>query len=97
MANLYVLRIAGDADDIAARVAGVSEEAWAIIADHGFVGETLGRTPDGVVVAEVWESDQGFRDALAHPVVAAEFERVQMPPVELEGPYEIVRDFHPGR
>jgi hypothetical protein len=97
MSVLYVLRIAGDANEIAAKVADVSEEAWAIIREHGFVGETLGRTADGVIVSEVWETDQGYRDALAHPTVAAEFARVALPPVEVEGPYEVVRDFNPGR
>jgi hypothetical protein len=97
VANLYILRIAGDADEIAAKVNDVGDAAWEIINASGFVGETLGRTETGVVVAEVWESDEGFQQAMAHPVVAAEFARVQLPPVQLEGPYPVVRDYWPGR
>ena len=76
MAVLYILQLRGDADDIAARVAAVDDDAWRILHEHGFVGETLGRTDDGIIIAEVWESPEGHDDGLAHPVVAAEFEEV---------------------
>jgi len=97
VALLYILRLCGDADEVAARVAAVSDEAWRVMQEHGFVGETLGRMDDGIVIAEVWESADGHRAGLGHPVVVAEFERVEMPPVEIEGPYDVVRDFQPGR
>jgi len=97
MTVLYILRLDGDADEIAAKVADVSDEAWSILADHGFVGETLGRTDEGVVIAEVWKSPDGYRDGIAHPVVQSEFARVAMPQVHVQGPYEVVRDFQPGR
>jgi hypothetical protein len=94
---LYTLSIAGDPDDIVSKVERLSDEAWGIVADHGFIGETIGRTQDGVVIAEVWESHAGFQTGMSHPTVAAEFARLALPEPRVDGPFEVLRDFHPGR
>lgn len=97
MSVLYTLRIAGDPDEILTKVSSLSEEAWDIVKEHGFVGETIGRTDEGILIAEVWESHEGFQAGMGDPVVVAEFERLGIGPPEIEGPYPVIRDYQPGR
>jgi hypothetical protein len=97
VAVLYTLKLRGDPREILEKVSSVSDEVWEIVTGHGFVGETVGRTDDGVVIAEVWETHEGFQAGMSHPEVAAEFQRLAMPAPEVSGPFPVIRDYQPGR
>jgi hypothetical protein len=84
------MRFAGDPDELWARVRDHVEPVTSRLAPgHGGILNVVARTDDGVLVINVWESEDGRRAMSAEPEVqeAVRSSGVPMPQVEA---YEVL-------
>jgi hypothetical protein len=90
MAVLSMMRMSGDPDDLAAKlrehVAPVVRE---VAPSHGGLGSITARTDDGIMIVNLWETEEGRHSMAEDPRVREALQAGGFPPPSFEG-YEVV-------
>jgi hypothetical protein len=86
MPVVSMMRFTGDSDELAARVREhVKPVSERLAPRHGGLGTIVARTPNGIVVINLWESEDG-RDAMsAEPEIQQAVAAAQLPRPDVEG------------
>jgi hypothetical protein len=85
MAVLSLMRFAGDPNELFARVRDHVEPVTSRLApEHGRIANVVARTDDGIVVVNLWASEEGRAAMAAEPEVQAAIGSAGLPPPELE-------------
>ena len=96
MAVLVVIRMTGDPDQL---VPLLNEHLSPIMDEiaprQGALWHSLAKTPDGVIVVDVWESADGLQNVLSQPEMQQAIERSGLPEPQIDV-YELV-DHRPVR
>jgi hypothetical protein len=61
--------LTGDPDDLVAAIDSLTPEFWSAHRSRGLVSVVVARTDGGVLMSEVWESAERFKDRLDDPVI----------------------------
>lgn len=70
MAVLVVARFAGDADRLVGLIHQHVEPVMLEVAPaHGARWHTLSKTPEGLLVVDVWDAPDGLQRAMAEPAI----------------------------
>jgi hypothetical protein len=96
MAVVSMMRFAGDADDLARRMKDVAEVIRPLAERHGALAHILARTNDGLLVVNLWETEEGRHTMAAEPEVRAALERGGFPEPAFEG-FEVIELFTTDR
>jgi hypothetical protein len=90
MAVVSMMRMSGDPDELAAKlrdhVAPVGRE---LAPKHGGLGTIVARTDDGVLVVNLWETEEGRHAMAQEPRVLEALQAGGFPPPAFEG-YEVI-------
>lgn len=90
MQMLSIARFRGDADELLRRKRERLDPALVPIArDHGRRWQVVVQTEDGLMLVNLWESDERRRGLSTNPDRVRAFEGSGMPPEEIEA-YEVV-------
>jgi hypothetical protein len=90
MAVVSMMRMSGDPDELATKlrdhVAPVGRE---LAPKHGGLGSIVARTDDGIMVVNLWETDEGRHAMAEEPQVREALQAAGFPPPAFEG-YEVI-------
>jgi hypothetical protein len=90
MAVVSMMRMSGDADELATKlrehVAPIGRE---LAPKHGGLGTIVARTGDGILVVNLWESEEGRQAMAEEPRVLEALQAGGFPPPGFEG-YEVI-------
>ncbi len=83
MAVLALMNITGDPDDLLKAFDDVAT-ATQDLPRTGLVWQAVSRTPSGMTVADVWESERAMGEHAAQPAFQDALERIGMPKPEID-------------
>jgi hypothetical protein len=90
MAVVSMMRIPGDADELAAKlrehVAPVGRE---LAPKHGGLGTIVAKTDDGLMIINLWQSEEGRHAMAEEPKIREALQAANFPPPGFEG-YEVL-------
>lgn len=90
MAVVSMMRIQGNADELAAKlrehVAPVGRE---LAPKHGGLGTIVAKTNDGLMIINLWKSEDGRHAMAGEPKVQEALQAADFPPPAFEG-YEVL-------
>jgi hypothetical protein len=90
MAVVSMMRIAGDADELAAKMREMREWMVPLAESHGALANIVARDRGGgLLVVNVWETEEGRHAMAQEPEVRAALEGAGIGPPAFEG-YEII-------
>ena len=90
MAVVSMMRMQGDPDDLLERLQKhVVPVGQRLAPGHGGLANVVARTDDGVLVVNLWETDEGRHAMAEEPDVRAALQAAGLGPPAFEG-YEIV-------
>jgi hypothetical protein len=97
MAVLSTMRFAGDPDELFARVRDHVEPVTSRLApEHGALANLVVRTGDGILVLNLWETQEGRAAMAAEPEVQAAVGSAGLPRPELEAFEVLALRVEPG-
>ena len=86
MAVVSMMKMSGDTDDLAAKlrehVAPLGRE---LAPGHGGLGTIVARTADGIMVINLWETEEGRQAMAEEPQVLEALSAAGFPPPSFEG------------
>jgi hypothetical protein len=90
MAVVSMMRIPGDADDLASRFREhLAEVGERHAPKHGGLGSIIARTDDGLLVINLWETEQGRHAMADEPEIQEALKQAGFPPPAFEG-FEVI-------
>lgn len=90
MEVVSMMRISGDPDELAAKVAEHIEPVGRRLApQHGGLGTILAKTSDGILAINLWKNAEGRHTMAQEPEVQAAVQAAGLPEPHFEG-YEVV-------
>jgi hypothetical protein len=90
MAVVSMMRFQGDADDLLRRVQEhVEPTSVRLSPKHGRLANIVARTGDGVLVINLWETEEGRHAMAAEPEIQDAVSAAGLPPPNFEG-FEVV-------
>ncbi len=90
MAVVSMMRMAGDPDELAAKLREHVEPVGRELAPkHGGLGTIVARTDDGIMVINLWENEEGRHSMAQEPRVLEALQAGGFPPPAFEG-YEVI-------
>jgi hypothetical protein len=98
LAYLTITRIYGDPDELMKSYRRTSQVMDRVGHDHGLILHAGGRTPDGLLLVNVWPSKDGSEAAAADARRLAALEQAAIAPDQLRKEhYELERCYLPAR
>ena len=90
MAVLSMMSIQGDADELVARMRETIEPVAARKApEYGGISSTVVRTDDGIMIVNLWETEEGRHRMADDPEVQEALRQAGMPPPSFKA-YEVL-------
>ena len=90
MAVVSMMRMSGDPDELAAKLAEhVRPVAMELAPNHGGLGTITARTDDGILVINLWETEEGRQAMAQEPAVLEALQAAGFPPPSFEG-HEVI-------
>jgi hypothetical protein len=90
MAVVSMMRMSGDSDELAAKLREHLEPVGRELAPkHGGLGTIIARTGDGILVVNLWETEEGRHAMAEEPQVLAALQAGGFPPPAFEG-FEVI-------
>jgi hypothetical protein len=90
MAVVSMMRMSGDADELAAKLREhVDPVARELAPKHGGLGNVVARTGDGLLIVNLWETEEGRHAMAEEPRVREALQAAGFPPPSFEG-YEVI-------
>jgi hypothetical protein len=86
MAVVSMMRMSGDPDELSAKVREHMRPVGRELAPkHGGLGNIVARTDDGIIVINLWESEEGRHAMAEEPKVQEALQAGGFPPPAFEG------------
>jgi hypothetical protein len=90
MAVVSMMRFTGDPDELFATVTErVDPVTSRLSPKHGRIGNIVARTDDGILVVNIWESEEGRQAMAEEPEVQDAVRSAGLPPPQFDG-YEVL-------
>jgi hypothetical protein len=90
MAVVSMMKMSGEADDLAAKLKEHVEPVGRELGpQHGGLGTIVARTGDGIMVINLWETEEGRHAMAAEPRIQEAVQAAGVPPPAFEG-YEVI-------
>jgi len=89
MAVVSMMRMSGDADELAQKLQGVADVGRRLAPKHGGLGTISARTDDGILVINLWQSEEGRHAMAEEPDVLEALQSAGLPMPNFEG-YEVI-------
>ena len=90
MAVVSMMKFSGDSDELAAKLREhVRPVGMELAPKHGGLGTIIARTDDGVMVINLWETEEGRHAMAEEPAVKEALQAGGFPPPAFEG-YDVV-------
>ena len=90
MAVVSMMKFSGDSDELAAKLLEhVRPVGMELAPKHGGLGTIIARTDDGVMVINLWETEEGRHAMAEEPAVKEALQAGGFPPPAFEG-YDVV-------
>ena len=90
MAVVSMMKMSGDPDELAAKLAEhVSPIAMELAPKHGGLGTITARTDDGILVINLWKTDEGRQAMAEEPAILEALRAAELPPPGFQG-YEVL-------
>ena len=90
MAVVSMMRISGNPDELAAKAREhLRPVGMELAPKHGGLGNIVARTDDGILVVNIWESEEGRHAMAEEPRVQEAIRAAGFPPPAFEG-YEVI-------
>jgi hypothetical protein len=97
MAVVSMMRFTGDPDELFAIVTErVDPVTNRLSPKHGRIGNIVARTGDGILVINIWETEEGRQAMAEEPEVQDAVRSAGLPPPQFDG-YEVLALGLPGR
>jgi hypothetical protein len=89
MAVVSMMRMSGDPDELAQKMQGVGEVGRELAPKHGGLGTIAAKTDDGILVINLWKTDEGRHAMAEEPAVLEALQSAGLPMPAFEG-YEVL-------
>jgi hypothetical protein len=89
MAVVSMMRISGDADELAGKLQGIDAVARELAPKHGGLGNIVARTNDGIIVINLWQHEAGRHSMAEEPQIQEAVQAAGLPAPAFEG-YEVI-------
>jgi hypothetical protein len=90
MAVVSMMKMSGNTDELAAKLTEhIKPLGMELAPKHGGLGTIMARTSDGIMVINLWETEEGRQAMAQEPAVLAALQSAGFPPPSFEG-YEVL-------
>jgi hypothetical protein len=90
MAVVSMMRIPGNADELAGKVGELDAIGAKLARKHGALASVVAKTDDGILVVNLWEHEEGRHAMAEEPEVREAVQRAGFPEPAFEG-FEVIR------
>jgi hypothetical protein len=96
MTVVSMMRMSGDADELATKLRDhVNPVAIQLAPKHGGLGTIVARTEDGILMINLWKTDEGRHAMAEEPEIQAALRAADFPPPAFEGLEVLQYEFLP--
>ena len=85
-----IMEFSGDPEEIGQKMSGVEEVAGRKAAEYGGISSTIVKTDAGVMIINMWDSEDGRHRMAEDPEVRQAVQDAGMPPPSAKG-YEVIK------
>jgi hypothetical protein len=84
-----IIEFSGAPDELRERMSGIDEVTRRKAAEYGGISSTVVRTDDGVMIINLWDSEEGRHRMAEDPEIRQAIQDAGMPPPNAKG-YEVL-------
>ena len=89
MAVVSMMRMTGDPDELRQKLQGIADIGRRLAPKHGGLGTIAAKTDDGILVINLWETEEGRHAMAEEPEVLEALQSAGLPMPNFEG-YEVL-------
>jgi hypothetical protein len=89
MAVVSMMRMSGDPGELAQKMQGVADVGRQLAPQHGGLGTIVAKTGDGILVINLWSTEEGRHAMAEEPAVLEALQSAGLPAPAFEG-YEVL-------